>query len=184
MPRDGVLIPRREAGRRTVVMDLETTGLSPQRGDRVIEIGAVSCTKGVISGEFHSLINPSIRITSGARNTHGITDGMLAGKPKPEVVLWDFHRFIGNSVLVAHNASFDLTFLRYEFGRCGLSFSNPYHCTLAMSRKRYPQLRDHKLETVYSHLFGTLPEGVVPHRALDDAKMVARVWMEMVKISV
>ena len=166
---------------RCVAVDVETTGLSASRGGRVIEVGAVAFDDGGISGEFHSLVDPAARITSGALNVHGITSDMLAGKPKPEDVLPGFHRFLKNRALIAHNASFDVAFLRHEFSRLGLGFNNPYHCTLALCRRRFPNLRDHKLETVYRHLFGALPEGAALHRALDDARMVARVWMEMVK---
>jgi DNA polymerase-3 subunit epsilon len=171
----------RQRKRRCVVVDVETTGLSPLRGERIIEIGAVTVDGSGIVDEFHSLIDPGTRIALQASHVHGITSDMLAGKPKPEEVLPGFHRFIRDCALVAHNASFDVSFLRYEFSRLGLGFNNPCHCTLTMSRQRFPNLRDHKLETVYRHLFGPPPDGVRLHRALDDARMVARVWMEMMK---
>ncbi len=167
---------------RYIVIDVETTGLSPQRGGRVIEIGAVAVDGGKIVDDYHSLIDSGKRITLQAQQVHGITNEMLAGQPKPDQVFPEFHRFIGDGSLVAHNASFDMTFLRYEFGRLGLGFSNSYHCTLAMCRRLFPGLRDHKLQTVYCHLFGAPPEGARPHRALDDARMTARVWMEMRKL--
>lgn len=171
----------RQRERRCVAVDIETTGLSPRRGDRVIEIGAVAVDDSGIVDEFHALIDPGIRVTLQAQHVHGITNDMLADKPKPEDVLPGFHRFIGDCALVAHNASFDVFFLRHEFGRLGLGLNNPSHCTLALCRKRYPNLRNHRLETIYRHLFGTQPEGAQRHRALDDARMVARVWMEIMK---
>ena len=171
----------RKVHNRCVIVDVETTGLSASRGGRIIEIGAVAIDEGRISGEFHSLIDAETHITSGALKIHGITSDMLAGQPKPESVFRDFRRFIRDSILVAHNASFDVTFLRYEFGRLGLGLNNPYHCTLTMCRRHFPNLRDHKLETVYRRLFGPPFDGTRLHRALDDARMVARVWMEMMK---
>ncbi len=167
--------------RQYVIFDVETTGLQPQRGDRVIEIGAVAIEDMRILGEFHSLVNVNKRIPSAVRQIHGITNDMLIDKPKPENVFPRFYEFIGNKVLVAHNAQFDMRFLRYEFGRLGLALNNRYLCTLEMSRKRYPKLRNHRLETVFRHLFGKQIENVQMHRALSDARMTARVWLEMMK---
>jgi DNA polymerase-3 subunit epsilon len=162
-----------------VILDVETTGLSPLRGDRVIEIGAVAVERNAVIDEFHSLINPGKRIPIDAQLVHGITDEMLIGQPKPEVVFPLLSRFIRNSVLVAHNARFDIGFLSEEFGRLGLSLVNRYHCTLEMSRVRYPRLPNHKLKTVYRHVSGKSGEEIRAHRALGDARMVAAIWMEM-----
>jgi DNA polymerase-3 subunit epsilon len=166
---------------RFVAVDVESTGFSPARGDRVIEVGAVIIENRRITDEFHSLVNVGRRIPLTATRVHGITDDMLLGKPGPDEVFPQFRKFLGASALVAHNASFDVSFLRHEFSRLGFGLNNPCHCTLVMSRRRFPNLRDHKLETVYRHLCGALPHGVTLHRALDDARMVARVWMEMMK---
>lgn len=162
-----------------VVIDVETTGLSPARGDRIIEIGAVAVEDGLVVGEFHSLVNAGRRIPPFVQRVHGITDGMLIGQPRPDEVVPLFREFITNAVLVAHNARFDTGFLRHEFGRMGLGLSNRTVCTLQMSRRRFPRLPDHRLETVARHLLGTLPEEVRLHRALADARLTARVWMEM-----
>lgn len=164
-----------------IAVDVETTGFSPSRGDRVIEIGAVVIKGGRTADEFHSLVNIKRRIPPPAAAVHGITEEMLAGRPGPEAVFPQFRKFIGSGVLVAHNARFDVRFLSYELARLGLELDNRHLCTLEMSRKRYPRLRDHRLETVYRHLFGSIPEDSALHRALDDARMTARVWMEMMK---
>lgn len=164
---------------RFVVVDLETTGLSPRRGDRVIEIGAVALENGTIAGEFHTLIDPGRPVHPRAQQVHGITDGMLLGMPKPDAVFPQFHRFLGGSPLVAHNAPFDMTFLRHEFGRFGLGLSIPFHCTLRLCRQRFPKLPDHRLETVARHLLGPLPAETRLHRALTDARLTARVWVAM-----
>lgn len=164
---------------RCVVVDVETIGLSPRRGDRIIEIGAVAVEDGRIVGEFHSLVNAGRRIPAVVSRINGITDGMLIGQPRPEEALPKFHRFIGSALLVAHNARFDVGFLMHEFARERLMLANRHVCTLQMSRIRWPSLSDHKLETVYRHLFGEMRPDVQRHRALDDARLTARIWMEM-----
>ncbi len=169
---------------RLIAIDVESTGFSPARGDRVIEIGAVVVEHRRIAGEFHSLVNIGQRVPLSAVRVHGITENMLAGEPGPQDVFPRFQDFIGGSVLLAHNAPFDVGFLRHEFGRLGMGLTNQYRCTLALSRRRFPNLRDHKLETVYRHLFGPPPEGTRIHHALDDARMVALVWLEMMRETV
>ena len=166
---------------RHVIFDVETTGLSAPRGDRVIELGAVAVESGKITEEFHALIDAGTRIPIAVRRIHGITNDMLRGKPKPGDVFPQFKEFIQDSILVAHNAQFDVRFLRYEFSRLGFGLDNRYLCTLEMCRKRYPRLPNHRLETICRHLFGQQVEEVQLHRALADARMVARVWLEMVR---
>ena len=162
-----------------VVFDVETTGLHPRRGDRIIEIGAVVMRAGVIHDEFHSLVNVRRKISKGAQQVHGITDEMLVGEPAPDLVYPRFQAFIKDSILVAHNARFDMTFLRSEFHRLGLSLAARYMCTLEMSRKCFPHLADHSLTSVYRFLFGTVPQGIQMHRALNDARMTAEIWLKM-----
>lgn len=164
-----------------VIFDVETTGFNPQRGARIIEIGAVHIENGNITSEFKSLINCGKAISKQAQKVHGITNEMLFGKPAPEEVLPDFLKFISKSTLVAHNAIFDIGFLRYEFSRLGLGLSNDYICTLKMSRKLFPELENHKLLTLAKHVLGYLPKNLHLHRALDDARLTAMIWMEMVK---
>ncbi|MBU2621694.1 MAG: 3'-5' exonuclease, partial [Proteobacteria bacterium] len=108
---------------RYVVFDLETTGFGPQRGARIIEIGAVLISGGNIISEFQSLINCGKAVSKPAQKVHGITDRMLFGQPCPEKVFSDFHKYISDSTLVAHNAPFDISFLRYEFSRFGLGMN-------------------------------------------------------------
>lgn len=165
-----------------VVFDVETTGLSCARGDRIIEIGAISLQDGDIVAEFQSLMNAGRSIPKTLQELHKITNEMLSGKPPPEDVIPAFRKFIGRAVLVAHNASFDMSFLRHEFGRLGLGLTNKYYCTLEISRKRYPHLPNHKLETVGRYLFGKSIKEIKRHRALDDAKLAAMIWLEMGKV--
>lgn len=162
-----------------VIIDVETTGLSPSRGDRIIEIGAVAVIGNAVVEEFHSLVNAGKRIHIAAQLVHGITDEMLTEEPKPEAVFPGLRDFIHGGVLVAHNAQFDIGFLSHEFRRLGMTLDNEYHCTLEMSRALYPRLPNHKLETVYRHVCGKSGKKIQSHRALGDARMVAAIWMEM-----
>ncbi|MBI5100351.1 MAG: 3'-5' exonuclease [Nitrospirae bacterium] len=164
---------------RFISIDLETTGLFPHRGDRVIEIGAVMVSDSGNIQEFHSLINVRKRISLKASRIHGITNDMLSDQPKAENIFPQFMDFIRDGILVAHNAIFDVSFLRYELSRLGLPFNNRYHCSLEMCKARLPELRNYRLGTVYKSLFGKLPEGAQIHRALSDAKMVAEIWREI-----
>jgi DNA polymerase III subunit epsilon len=165
---------------RYVVFDLETTGLFAAKGDRIIEIGAVVVNGDSMAEEFNSLIFTDKKISKEARKIHGITTEMLIGQPKPEETLAAFREFMGDSTLVAHNAEFDVWFLRYEYWRVGHTLINRQKCTLKLSRKRYPGLPNYKLETVARHL--GIPVNVQGrHRALEDARLAARVWVEMGK---
>jgi DNA polymerase-3 subunit epsilon len=164
---------------RHVVVDVETTGLSPRQGHRVIEIGAVAIEEGAVVGEFTSLIDAGVPVPYAVQAIHGITDEMLAGQPTPEQVLLLFDKFIRESVLVAHNAAFDVRFLRHEFARLGLGLPHPHVCTLELSRRRLPRLSDHTLETVYLYLFPDAGLHRQNHRALDDARMTAKIWLKM-----
>ena len=128
---------------RHVVVDLETTGLSPRHGHRIIEIGAVAVERGAIVDEFTTLIDAGVPIPSTVQAIHGITDEMIEGQPKPEEALPHFYDFIAGSVIIAHNAAFEVTFLRHEFARLKMSLPHRHLCTLEMSRRHFPRLADH-----------------------------------------
>lgn len=164
---------------RYVIVDVETTGLLPARGDRVIEIGAVAVEGGVIIAEFNSLINVGRSVPIQAQRVHGINNAMLTGQPSPKDVFPRFYEFVSGAVIIGHNARFDIDFLRHELGRLGLGLNNHLICTLELSRRLLPHLPDHRLETVARHLLGSLPEGMKLHRALDDARLTAQVWLAM-----
>ena len=176
---------------RLVFIDVETTGLDPAKGHRIIEIGAVAMENEQLVSEFQSLVHVSTPIPRHVSKIHGITNAMLVGQPTPEKIYPEFKDFISDSLLIAHNAEFDVGFLRSEFSRLNLRIQNPSICTLKRSRRRYPRLPNYKLSTVYKHLVGTdgdmfrKPEGIgmcpqiQQHRALDDARMVAAIWMAM-----
>jgi DNA polymerase-3 subunit epsilon len=169
----------RNASSRHIVLDVETTGLNAARGDRIIEIGAVALQNCSIIDEFHSFVKAPKKISKSAQIVHGITDAMLIGQPTPEEVFPQFYEFIKDSVLMAHNAKFDIGFLRSEFARHRLSLNHRYICTLEMSRQHFPRLSNHRLGTVYRHLIGKPTADIQAHRALGDAHMVAAIWLAM-----
>lgn len=166
---------------RYVAFDLETTGLSPQKGHRVIEIGAYAVEGDSLSDSFHGLINPKRPISTVAQRVHGITREMLRGQPQAEEVMPAFHRYLSDSTLIAHNARFDIEFLRHEFARLRLPFNNPGLCTLKLSRQNFPGLPNYRLSTVARHLFGDAVNSLTLHRALADARLTAEIWMEISK---
>ena len=169
-----------ESLQRLIVFDLETTGFSPRYGDRVIEIGAVVIENGRLTDEFHSLIKIDKPIPWAARRVHGISNKMLAEQPPAARIFPEFHRFIAQSPLIAHNAAFDLRFLDHEFSQLGLTLENPHHCTLKLSRRHHPQLSSHKLENLAKYLLGpAATKNLHLHRALDDARLTAKIWLKM-----
>lgn len=165
-----------EDGCRVVVVDVETTGLSAQRGGRVIEVGAVALEDGAVVAEFGTLIDTGASISYGAYRVHGISEEMLVGQPEPSEVWRAFHEFAGTGLLVAHNAPFDSAFVRHELGLLGKGLPNPWLCTVRLARRALPQLPNHRLDTVYRHLFGAIPHNAARHRALDDARLTAKVF--------
>lgn len=164
---------------RFAAIDVETTGLSPLTGGRVIEIGAVVIEGNNLIDEFHSLINIETPVPQKISKINGITTDMIQGKSKMIEIIPMFLEFIKGSTLIAHNASFDIGFLKSELSRHGMMLSNNYLCTLDMSRKLFPGLTNHRLETVSRHLLGDLPHDIQFHRAIDDARLVGRIWIEM-----
>lgn len=125
------------------------------------------------------MVNSGCAIDPRAEAVHGITSEMLRNNPTPAEVFPLFWEFIGNSQLIAHNARFDVGFLRAEFRRLGFRMTNTVHCTLNLSRRLYSRLPNYRLETVYRHLCGEIDEGTRRHRALDDARLTAKVWLAM-----
>lgn len=168
---------------RTVIIDVETTGLSVKRGGRVIEVGAVEVVGNSIVAEFDTLIDTGAEISYGAYLVHGISQEMLCGKPQPEEVWKRFLEFAGDAQMVAHNAPFDSSFVRHEVALLGDTIPNSWHCTVRLARRCLPHLANHKLDTVYRYLFGSLPESVQRHRALDDARLAARIWVKLMELN-
>jgi len=161
-----------------VVLDFETTGLSPDRGDRAIEIGAVMIRDNEIVDRFQSLMNPSMKISSFIEGYTGITNRMLSSAPPIKEVMLKFKSFIAHHHLVAHNVSFDSRFLDTEFNRVNHQRRNEFGCSLLISRRIYQEAPNHKLETLVR--YKNLKTDGVHHRALADAEMTAHLWLRMI----
>lgn len=155
-----------------VAFDTETTGLNPYAG-RLVEIAGVKFTlAGDIVDSFSSLIDPGIPIPRRVAQIHGITDDEVRGWPPAAVVLREFFRFVGgpDTVLVAHNAPFDIGFVRQELLRNDLPFPDAsILCSLQLARRHLPFLNSHALEPVARAL--GLPVAI-HHRAFSDSLLV------------
>jgi DNA polymerase-3 subunit epsilon len=162
---------------RVVVLDFETSGLSPAQGARAIEIGAVRLVNGKIAERFQSLMNPGFRISALIEDYTGISNRMLARAPGCTEVMRQFAAFIGSDNLVAHNASFDQRFLSAELERLNLPLPNAFTCNLMLARRVFPEARSHKLADLVAHCHLT-PQGNF-HRALADAEMTAQIWLQL-----
>jgi len=163
-----------------VIFDTETTGLRPTSGDRIIEISAVRVTGGrVLTGEtFDTLVDPERPIPKDSIRFHGITDDKVAGQPVIKDVLPQFHEFVGDAVLVAHNAAFDIKFLKVNEKEAGISFDNPVLDTLLLSLLIEGDAEDHSLEGVCERLHITIEDR---HRALGDAVATAHVLVVLLE---
>jgi DNA polymerase-3 subunit epsilon len=160
-----------------VVLDFETTGMSPDRGDRTIEVGAVRLEAGQVTGRFQSLMNPGIRINAFIESFTGISNHMVCDAPCCESVMREFSAFIDGFDLVAHNASFDRRFLDAEFSRIGHDYSGRFACSMLAARRVYPDAPNHKLGTLVE--YRDIPTDGTFHRALADAEMTAGLWLGM-----
>lgn len=162
-----------------VVLDFETTGLSPQQGERAIEIGAVKLENGQIVDRFQALMNPGQPVSGFITEYTGISNEMLAqAKPNAEVMR-DFAGFIQDSHLVAHNASFDKKFLDAELMRINSGYNGEFSCSLLLSRRILQSAPNHRLGTLVNYL--DIPSTGSFHRALYDAEMTAKLWMAMIE---
>ena len=162
-----------------VVLDFETTGLSPDQGDRAIEIGAVRLVDGQIRDRFQALMNPGRRVDSFNESYTGISNAMLAKAQPCATVMAEFSAYLGDDNLVAHNASFDRRFLEAELERIQRHSPCDFACSMLAARRLYPEMDNHKLGTLVSQL--RLPSDGVYHRALADAEMTAHLWMRMLE---
>jgi DNA polymerase III subunit epsilon len=132
----------------TIVIDFETTGLSPGYGDRTIEVGAVLISNRQIIDRFQSLMNPGMKISGFIEEYTGITNRMLSNAPSIKEVMNKLRVFLAQHHLVAHNASFDSRFLDAELDRINHKRKNEFACSMLTSRRLYPEAPNHKLETL------------------------------------
>ena len=165
---------------REIIFDTETTGLSPAGGDRMVEIGCIEMIGRVETGRhFHCYFNPGRPMPSEAEAIHGLSDNFLSDKPSFADKVEELLEFVGDSPLVAHNASFDFGFLNHELGRCG----RPAVCmtrmvdTLVLARTRHPGAK-HSLDALCSR-YGVDRTQRVKHGALLDAQLLAQVYIEL-----
>ncbi|MHA1550183.1 MAG: DNA polymerase III subunit epsilon [Alphaproteobacteria bacterium] len=166
---------------REIVFDTETTGFHDRGGDRLIEIGCVELLNKKPTGKtFHKYCNPEGAIMSeGAYNVHKISLKFLSDKPLFKEIATDFLNFVGDSKLVAHNASFDMRFVNMELERAGLSplLKEQSIDTLWIARKKVPELVNHKLDTLCDHFEVNRTEREEKgHGALLDSYILAEVY--------
>jgi DNA polymerase-3 subunit epsilon len=165
------------------VFDTETTGLSPSSGDEIVSIGAVRIVNGRLleHEHFDRLVRPRKAVGEQALAVHGIGDEMLRGEPPIEQVLPAFARFAADTVLVAHNAAFDMRFLELARERTGIAFTQPVLDTLLLSEAVHPAhgAHEHHLEQIASRL-GVDVHG--RHTALGDAIVTGEVLLKLLPL--
>ena len=160
-----------------IVLDIETTGLS-FRTEKITEIGAVRVKDGAIVDTFECFVNPEIPIPQKIIELTGITDDMVSDAETIEQIMPKFLNFIGDLKLVAHNADFDVGFLKYNAENLGLTMDNEYIDSLALSRQLFPEFKKHKLG-ILAEKFGIKVENA--HRALDDVITLVKVFKKMLE---
>ncbi|RYX93589.1 3'-5' exonuclease [bacterium] len=160
-----------------IVLDFETTGLSPNHGDRAIEIGAVLIENGEIKDRFQRLMNPGFRINSFIEEYTGITNNMLKDAPSCTEVMSEFSDFIDGHNMVAHNAAFDSRFLGAELNRIKRGYTGTFACSMLTARRIYQDAPNHRLRSLIE--YNKIPNDGVFHRALADSEMTAKLWLHM-----
>ena len=159
-----------------VILDFETTGLSID-DSRIIEVGAAIVKGDSIVNCFSVLCDPGFSLPGFITSLTGITNQMLKGQPTPEKVMEEFDGFIGDRPIIAHNASFDGRFLKAEMRRIGRDTNNPMLCSMLLARRLIHDTVDHKLGTLKRFLNYQEEVGHRDHRALDDVKVTAALWI-------
>jgi len=163
------------------VFDTETTGLQPSEGDEIIQIGATRIVAGKLRRQdcFEQLIDPQRPLSAAGIAIHGIQPQMLQGQPSMAAVLPVFHEFAQDTVLVAHNAAFDMRFLQLKEAATGIRFEQPVLDTLLLSAVVHPQQASHRLEAIAERL-GVAVLG--RHTALGDAMVTAEVFQKLLPL--
>lgn len=173
MPLPGQVMPydSRMVNQRMAVIDFETTGISPGMGDRATEVAIVLTEDGRVVDRFQSLMNAGAYIPAFITQLTGITNAMVQAAPPAESVMAEAARFVGQTPMVAHNASFDRRYWIAELTRAGIEAPQPFACTVLLSRRMYPEAPSHKLGALVNRF--RLPQTGAAHRALADAEMAA-----------
>lgn len=163
-----------------VVLDIETTGFTPEKGGRIIEIGAVKVKDGQVIDEFSTFVNPLIKVPKKITEITGITNEMVANAPVINNVLPKFKEFIGDILVVAHNADFDWNrFLIPFFKKSGIIPTNNVLDTVTLSKKIFPKEKKHNLKSLCERLEIPIENH---HRALDDCKITAKVYLKLIEL--
>ncbi|MGK2916064.1 MAG: exonuclease domain-containing protein [Candidatus Carsonella ruddii] len=163
---------------RYIFLDVETTGLSPHKGDRIIELGCVEVIDGNLTGRiFHSYFKINTNIGKEAFSIHGIDNNFLKNKPLFKDILDDFYGFINNSIIIAHNAKFDINFLHYEINNAGGKISTMYKIcyfldSLELTRKIFPRKKN-DLDSLCKRYNLYMDEMRLKHSALIDAWLLS-----------
>jgi len=165
---------------REIVLDTETTGLSPQGGDRLVEIGCVELINHIPTGKtFHVYINPERSMPEEAFRVHGLSEEFLSDKPLFKAVAEDFRAFIADATLVIHNAPFDMGFLNAEMEWAGLPrLTNEVIDTVMVARQKHPGARV-SLDALCKH-YGIDNSRRTLHGALLDSEILAEVYLELI----
>jgi DNA polymerase-3 subunit epsilon len=163
------------------VFDTETTGLEPSAGDEIIQIGATRIVNGRLlrNETYEQLIDPQRPIAPESIRIHGIVGDMLRGQPTIDRVLPDFHAFCEDTVLVAHNAAFDMRFLQMKEQSSGVVFHHPVLDTLLLSAVIHPHQESHKLEAIAERLGVNV---IGRHTALGDAIVTGEIFLRMIPL--
>lgn len=163
------------------VFDTETTGLEPSEGDEIIQIGATRIVNGRLlrNETIDQLIAPKRRLKQKSMSIHGITEEMLKGQPGIAEVLPVFHEFCEDTVLVAHNAAFDMRFLQLKEAATGIAFRHPVLDTLLLSAVIHPNQESHRLEAIAERLGVSV---IGRHTALGDAIVTAEIFLKMIPL--
>jgi DNA polymerase-3 subunit epsilon len=165
---------------REIVLDTETTGFSPQSGDRIVEIGCVELINHIPTGKtHHTYLNPQRDMPESAFRVHGLSDEFLADKPLFQAVAEEFLEFIGDSTLIIHNADFDMGFLNFELERIGLTqLKNQVIDTVQLARKVHPGARVSLDALCKYHGIDNSRRDL--HGALLDSEILAEVYLELI----
>jgi DNA polymerase-3 subunit epsilon len=163
------------------VFDTETTGLNPSQGDEIIQMGATRIVNGKLLSQecFEQLIDPQRSIPAATIPIHGIEPHMVAGKPTIAQVLPSFHAFAQDTVLVAHNAAFDMRFLQLKEKSTGVVFDQPVLDTLLLSAVVHPKQESHRLEAIAERFNVTV---LGRHTAMGDAMVTAEVFLKLIPL--
>jgi DNA polymerase-3 subunit epsilon len=163
------------------VFDTETTGLNPREGDEIISIGAVRIVNGKLLKEefFDCLVDPRRSIPEESIRIHGISPEMVKGQPRIEQVLPLFREFSHDTILVAHNAAFDMQMLKEKESATGVRFTNPVIDTLLLSAVVHPAQQSHDLEMIAKRLGVDI---IGRHTALGDAIVTAEIFLRLIPL--